>query len=214
MHIETGMVSALVASIFAVASTGVVAASFRRAKGALSNHRTGLFALLTATIFAAQMLNWPIPGGTSAHFVGGALAGVLLGPAAGVLAMTVIVVVQAVVFADGGLVVLGANVWNMAVANVVVSYWVYRALADRNETAAVFAAGLVGVTAAALFAGVQLGASAAFDYRLVRTVSTMTLAHAALGVVEGLLTVGAVRFFRAVGAPAASVAGDESETPA
>ncbi|WP_092891651.1 energy-coupling factor ABC transporter permease [Halopelagius inordinatus] len=215
MHILTGMLSTAVATLFAVASTGAVGEALRRAKGTLSRDRVRLFALLSATIFAAQMLNWPIPGGTSAHFVGGALAGILLGPAAGVLAMTVVVGVQGVLFADGGLVVLGANVWNMAVVNVLVGYFAYRLLADRHETAAVFAAGTVGVTAAALFAGLQLGASAAFDYRLVETVSTMTATHAALGVVEGLLTVGAVRFFRAAGAPAAfDVESDDAEVSA
>ncbi|MFC6824647.1 energy-coupling factor ABC transporter permease [Halopelagius fulvigenes] len=214
MHILTGMLSTFVATLFAVASTGAVGEAFRRARGTLSGERARLFALASATIFAAQMLNWPIPGGTSAHFVGGALAGILLGPAAGVVAMTVVVAVQAVVFADGGLVVLGANVWNMAVVNVLVGYAAYRVLAGRNETAAVFAAGAVGVTAAALFAGLQLGASAAFDYRLAETVSTMTLSHAALGLTEGLLTVGGVRFFRAVGAPAAFGRDAEEEVAA
>ena len=207
------MLSTLVAALFAVASTGAVGEALRRAKGTLSRERVRLFALVAATVFAAQMLNWPIPGGTSAHFVGGALAGILLGPAVGVVAMTVVVAVQAVVLAAGGLVVLGANVWNMAVVNVLVGYYAYALLADRHETAAVFAAGMVGVAAAALFAGIQLGTSAAFDYRLVETVSTMTLSHAALGVVEGLLTVGAVRFFRAAGVPAFGL-DDDSEVAA
>lgn len=103
-------------------------------------------------VFAAQMLNWPLPGGTSAHFVGGAFAAIVLGPSLGVLSIAIVLVVQALVFGDGGVLALGANVWNMAIVEVYGGYAVYRILAPRNESLAIAVAGWAGITLAALSA--------------------------------------------------------------
>jgi cobalt/nickel transport system permease protein len=134
------------------------------------------------------MLNWPLPGGTSAHFVGGAFAAIVLGPSLGVLAVGAVVAVQALVFGDGGLVVLGANIWNMAVVEVVVGYGVYRVLEPYDDVLAAFGAGWVASTLGAVAAAVQLGLSSAFGYELLTVVVIMGGAHLLLGLVEGAIT--------------------------
>jgi len=120
---------------------------------------TTLFGVVAGAIFVAQMLNWPIPGGTSAHFVGGALAAILLGPYAGALAMAIVLTIQAIVFNDGGITAWGANVWNMAIVNVFLGYYIYRALKRFGVSIASFFAGWIGITVAAIFAGVEIGLS-------------------------------------------------------
>ncbi len=117
MHIPDGYLDLQIAAVFYILTLAVLGYSIYRLK---SQKLTPLFGILAAAIFAAQMLNWPIPGGTSAHFVGGALAGILLGPYAGSLAMAVVLTIQCLVFADGGITALGANIWNMGVVDVFV----------------------------------------------------------------------------------------------
>ena len=188
MHIPDGFLDLPVAATFTVLTAGAVGVALRRLNGELPNERIPLLGVVAAGIFAAQLLNWPIPGGTSAHFVGGSLAGILLGPWLGVLAMVAVVSIQALVFGDGGLLVLGANLWNMAVVNVLVGYAVFRLLENRLTVARVFLAGWAGVTAAAIFVGLQTGLSSAFAYQLELTLLIMGGGHAVLGIIEGGIT--------------------------
>jgi cobalt/nickel transport system permease protein len=188
MHIPDGYLDPAVAAVCAVLSVVVLAYAARRVDGELSDARAPLLGIVAAGIFAAQMLDWPIPGGTSAHFVGGAFAAILLGPHLGALCVGTVVTIQALVFGDGGIVVLGANVLNMAVVEVYVGYAVYRALAGYNELAAAFAAGWLGITAGALTAALQLGLSSAFAYELGTVVLIMGVGHLVLGLVEGAIT--------------------------
>ena len=194
MHIPYGFLDVSVAALFAALSVAVLAVAARRADGELAGARAPLLGVVAAGVFAAQMLNWPIPGGTSAHFVGGAFTAILLGPHLGALCVATVVVVQALVFGDGGVLVLGANVFNMAVVQVYVGYAVYRAVAPYNEFAAAFAAGWLGITAAAVAVGVQLGVSSAFAYELGTTLAIMGVGHLVLGVVEGAITAVVYRY--------------------
>lgn len=194
MHIPDGYVDLPLAVLFGALSVAVLAVAARRVDGEISDARAPLLGVVAAGVFAAQMLNWPIPGGTSAHFVGGAFAAILLGPHVGALCIATVVTIQALVFGDGGLVVLGANVFNMAVVEVYVGYGVYRLLAGRNEFAAAFAAGWLGITAGALAAALQLGVSEAFAYELVATVSIMGVGHLVLGLIEGGITAVVYRY--------------------
>jgi len=194
MHIRDGYLDLWVAAVCALLAIGTLALAARRADGELTDARAPVLGIVAAGLFAAQMLNWPIPGGTSAHFVGGAFAAILLGPHLGALCVATVVTVQALVFGDGGLVVLGANVLNMAVVEVYVGYGVYRLLADRNEFAAAFAAGWLGITAGALAAGLQLGISEAFAYELLTTLSIMGVGHLVLGLIEGGITAVVYRY--------------------
>ena len=188
MHIPDGFLDPWVAGLFWLGSGIAIGVAVRRARDELGDERTPLLGVVAAGIFAAQMLNWPIPGGTSAHFVGGAFAGILLGPSLGVLAMTAVVSIQALVFGDGGIVALGANLFAMAVVDVLVGYALFRACRSVHETGAAFAAGWGAITLSALAVGVGVGASSAFAYELGTTVTIMVVGHALLGVVEGAIT--------------------------
>ncbi|QPV64453.1 energy-coupling factor ABC transporter permease [Halosimplex litoreum] len=194
MHIPDGYVDLPLAALFAALSLAVLSYAARRVGGTISDTRAPLVGVVAAGVFAAQMLNWPIPGGTSAHFVGGAFAAILLGPHLGALAVATVVAVQALVFGDGGLVVLGANVFNMAVVEVYVGYAVYRAVAPYGEFRAAFAAGWLGITAGALTAGLQLGLSSAFQYELLTTLAIMGVGHLVLGLIEGAITAVVYRY--------------------
>ncbi len=194
MHIPDGYLDLPIAGIFYILSLVVLGYSIYRLR---DEKFTPLFGIVAAAIFAAQMLNWPIPGGTSAHFVGGALAGILLGPYAGALAMAVVLTIQCLVFADGGITALGANVWNMAIVNVFVGYYVYKALERFNRSIAALVAGWLGITLAAIFAGIEIGISSSFGYGLTVTVPVMGVWHALLGIIEGVITAGVVSYIAA-----------------
>ncbi|MDS0260693.1 energy-coupling factor ABC transporter permease [Haloarcula sp. S1CR25-12] len=194
MHIPDGYVDLPIAVFCGLLSVAVLALAARRVDGEIPDARAPLLGVVAAGIFAAQMLNWPIPGGTSAHFVGGAFAAIMLGPHLGALSVATVVAIQALVFGDGGLVVLGANVFNMAIVEVYVGYALYRLLAPYGEFRAAFVAGWLGITAGALTAGVQLGLSSAFEYELVTTLLIMGVGHLLLGLVEGAITAVVYRY--------------------
>jgi len=188
MHIPDGYVDLPVAVAMAVATVVVLAVAARRADGDIDGERAPLIGVVAAGIFAAQMLNWPIPGGTSAHFAGGALAAILLGPHLGALCVATVVTVQSLVFGDGGVVVLGANVFNMAIVEVYVGYAVYRLVAAHSRFGAAFAAGWLGITAGAVTAALQLGVSSAFAYETMTVLAVMGVGHLVLGLIEGAIT--------------------------
>lgn len=188
MHVPDGFIDLWVAGVFWVLAIAAIGIATRRAKGELGDQRTALLGVVAAGIFAAQMLDWPIPGGTSAHFVGGAFAGILLGPYLGILSMTAVVTIQALVFGDGGVIALGANLFPMAVVDVVIGYGLFALLRDVHETGAAFVAGWAAITVSALVLGVGLGLSEAFAYELWTTVGIMGGGHLLLGVIEGAIT--------------------------
>jgi len=195
LHIPDGFLDLEIAALFYALLIIFVGYSAYRVKKELDENKIPFMGVVAAAIFAAQMLNWPIPGGTSAHFVGGALAGILLGPYAGCLAMTSVLVVQALVFGDGGITALGANAWNMAVVDVFVGYYVYRAIVSRESVAiASMVAGWLGITLAAIFAGFEVGISEGFIYGLSITIPVMGIWHALLGIVEGIITSASVTY--------------------
>ena len=194
MHIPDGYVDLPIALLFGALSVAVLAVAARRVDGEIPDARAPLLGVVAAGVFAAQMLNWPIPGGTSAHFVGGAFAAILLGPHLGALCVATVVAVQALVFGDGGLVVLGANVFNMAIVEVYVGYTVYRLVAPYGEFRAAFAGGWLGITAGSLTAALQLGFSSAFEYQLLTTLAIMGIGHLVLGLIEGAITAVVYRY--------------------
>lgn len=189
MHIPDGFLSLPVALSLYTISLLVVAYSGRR------YFREGgdvyYLSVMAAGIFAAQMLNWPIPGGTSAHLVGGALAAILLGPFGAVLAMFMNLLVQCLLMGDGGITALGANTFNMAIVDVFVGYLIYRAVIKASggrKFLAGFLAGWLAIALAAVACGVEIGLSPQFGYPLSVTVPVMGAWHLALGVVEGIVT--------------------------
>jgi len=204
MHIPDGFVSPATAAVTYVASGAAVAYAARRANATLGERQVPLMGVSAAFIFAAQMLNFTVAGGTSGHLLGGALAAILLGPWVGTLVITAVLAVQALLFQDGGLLALGANVFNMAVVGVWSGYAVYallgRLLGEGRLAAMVrgFAAGWLSVVLAALCCAVELALSGTSSWAV--TVPAMGGIHALIGIGEGLITV-AVLAFVAVARP-------------
>src|SRR5262245_59816066 len=115
MHLPDGFLNLPVAAGMGAISTGAVGVALRQCRRTLDDRAEALLGVTAAGVFAAQMVNFPIPGGTSGHLVGVALAGIVLGPWSGLVAITCVLIVQCFLFADGGLLALGANVFNMGV---------------------------------------------------------------------------------------------------
>ena len=198
MHIPDGFLSVLVSIVLWIVSLAVIAIALRRTGETLGERQVPLMGVVAAAIFAGQMLNFSVTGGTSGHLLGAAIAAVLLGPWPAVLAMTSVVAVQALLFQDGGILALGANIFNMAVVGVFVAYFVYTALSGvlRGRSwgilASGFAAGWASIFIAALCAALQLAMSGTSPANIA--VPAMGGVHALIGVGEGLITVGALAF--------------------
>ncbi len=197
MHIPDGMLDAkTMAGTWAVAATGL-GIGVRAVRTRMTDGRLVLMAVLAALVFALQMLNFPVAGGTSGHFAGGALAAVLLGPWPAMIVMSAVLVVQAFFFADGGVISLGANIVNMAVVAPLVGWWVYSLAVRISDTrsarmAGAFVAAWAACVAAALAAALMLWASGAAP--LLFLAGAMTFWHALIGVGEGLVTAGLVGY--------------------
>lgn len=196
MHIFDGYLSPAVCAATGAVSLGAVSYSLHRLKDSLADRAVPLTGMMAALIFAGQMVNFPLPGApVSGHLLGGVLAAVLLGPWAGCLALTLVVLVQCLLFSDGGLLSLGANVLHMAVIGPIAGYAIYAAirnLTPRGRRGTVLAA------AAAAWCGVMLAAalfclefqlswrSEEFDFSQV--FALMLLFHAVIGIGEALIT--------------------------
>jgi cobalt/nickel transport system permease protein len=169
--------------------------SFKKIK--ITDQQVPIMGLLTALFFAAMMMNYPIIGGTTAHLLGGASMGLILGPFAGCISVTIILVLQALLFGDGGLTALGANVLNMGIIGVFVPCIlflamnkVFKAKANGTLYAMIFISAFVGDVLAAISAGTELGLSQpTFQYGLSVAVPAMAINHSIIGVAEGIVTV-------------------------
>lgn len=201
LHAPDGFFSAPVALVFWVLTAGALAVSLRRAGQALDERAVPLMGVMAAFIFAGQMFNFQIPGGTSGHLLGGVLAAVLLGPWAATIVMACVIAVQALVFQDGGLVVLGANIFNMGIIGTFGGYAVYRALAtvlggvENGRLPAAALAAWLSVCAASILVAFQLAVSDTADLRT--TLIAMVGWHVLIGVGEALITVAALSFIGA-----------------
>ena len=165
MHIPDGFLSLGVALIcWVLAAIGVGLALWRSGK-ALGERQVPLMGVLAAFIFAAQMLNFTVAGGTSGHLLGGALAAILLGPWAGILTMTTVVAIQALLFQDGGLLVMGANILNMGIIATLVGYGVYRGVMTmaRGRRWGISASGFAAAWLSVVIASVACALELAFS---------------------------------------------------
>ena len=194
MHIPDGFVDVQTSAIFAGLAAAGVAASLKGARSQLDEKSAPLAGLTAVFIFAVQMLNFPVVAGTSGHLLGGALAAVLVGPWAATLALTVVLVMQAFLFADGGLSALGLNVFNMSIIGVWVGYAVFllvKKILPRSKASIVIASAigaLLSVPAAALGFTLQyaMGANATFSVSTV--LGAMVGTHVLIGIGEALIT--------------------------
>jgi cobalt/nickel transport system permease protein len=198
MHIPDGFIDIPTSTAFAALAATGVALSLKGAKSSL-DEKTAPLAGLTATfIFAVQMLNFPVAAGTSGHLLGGALAAVLVGPYAASLALTVVLLMQGLLFADGGLTAIGLNVFNMSIIGVWVGYFAFnlakRVLPKKKASVAIAAlfGGFISVPAAALGFVIEyaIGGTATFSTSAVA--SAMIGTHILIGIGEGLITFFAV----------------------
>jgi cobalt/nickel transport system permease protein len=214
MHIPDGFLSTPVWSALDLASLPAVGWMARRAQKQnpginQENRKVPLMGVMGAFVFAAQMINFPIPLGTSAHLVGGALMTIVLGPAAASVVMTAILVIQAFVFQDGGVMALGANVVNMALAGVLAAYIPYRLWRSHWRSAAIFLSGMLSVLVAGCLALSELALSGVpMPGRLI-AISLGLFLTASLA--EGAITLAAVR---AIGRLNPSAAAEPETQPA
>jgi cobalt/nickel transport system permease protein len=193
LHLPDGFLSLPVAAACWLVVAVLVAVATRRLGDDLGGRQVPLIGILAAFVFAAQMINFPVAGGTSGHLLGGALVAILVGPWAGILVMTAVVALQALLFQDGGLVVMGANILNMGLLTALLGHGLYRGAAGWRRTARLAAAGTaawLSVMAAALATSLELVLSGTVALRVV--VPAMLGVHALIGVGEALITVGAL----------------------
>ncbi len=201
MHIPDGFIDIPTSAAFAGIAAAGVAVSLKGARASL-DEKTAPLAGLTATfIFAVQMLNFPVAAGTSGHLLGGALAAILVGPWVAMLALTVVLIMQGLLFADGGLSAIGLNVFNMSVIGVWVGYGAFllaKKFLPKNKssiTVAAFVAGIISVPAAAAGFVLQYAIGGTATFSVSAVLAGMISTHVLIGIGEGIisaLAVGAV----------------------
>ena len=191
MHVPDGFLTNRIALSLDALSAASVLYAARCAKLEVSARAIPVMGVLSAFIFGAQLLNFPVMGGTSGHLIGGALLGIVLGPMAGFLTMATVIIAQALFLQDGGLVALGANLFNIGAVSSFVGFLIYRITGapvrpGKYLAVAGFFAGWVSVVASAAACGIELGLSGAVSLRIGLPV--MIGYHSVIGIIEGLLT--------------------------
>jgi cobalt/nickel transport system permease protein len=198
MHSPDGFLSVPVAAVMWLVTLVVLGVAVRQTNRTLDERAVPLLGVMAAFIFAAQMFNFQVVGGTSGHLLGGALAAILLGPWAGTLVMACVVAVQALVFQDGGLVVMGANIFNMGLVGTLGGFYLYRALAalfggeSRGRIPAAAIAAWGSVVAGSVCMSLELAISGTTP--LAVALPAMVGVHVLIGIGEALITVAALAF--------------------
>ena len=195
LHIPDGFISAPVSLISLAIAAFFIYLALRGAKNQLDEKVAPLAGLAAVFIFAMQMINFPVAAGTSGHLIGGALAAILIGPWAGVLAVTVVLFVQALFFADGGLIALGLNVINLSVIATLGSWYVFKLLQKilpKNRigflTATAIAA-YISVPLSAVGFSIQFAIGGTAAIELSKVLNAMIGVHAVIGIGEAIITV-------------------------
>ena len=199
LHIPDGFLTPLIAGIGWLLAIVMIVIAIRQTNRQLGERQIPMMGILAAFIFAAQAINFPVAGGTSGHLIGAALAAVVMGPWAATLIMTAVVVVQGLLFQDGGLLVMGANILNMGILTVAVGYGIFRLAANRGKGTRLVVAGLaawLSVMTAALATSLELWLSG--TARLDIVVPAMLFVHTLIGIGEALITVAALTFIMQV----------------
>jgi len=195
LHIPDGFLNLIVSLICWLITIVTLGFAISKTNQSLGEKQIPLMGVMAAFIFAAQMINFPVAGGTSGHMLGGALAAIVLGPWAGMLVMTAVIAVQALLFQDGGLLVMGANILNMGLVTAAIGYGLYRSVIGQSRGVKLgmigFAAWL-SVMAGALLTSMQLWLSGTSQLGIV--IPAMMGVHALIGIGEALITVFAVGF--------------------
>ncbi len=194
MHIPDGFIDLPTSVAAGAVGVGGVAVAVRRTRDLVAEQETALAGMTAAFVFAVQMMNFPVAAGTSGHLLGGVLAAVLVGPWVAVLCLTTVLVVQCLLFADGGLSALGLNVVNMALVGCLGGWVVFRGLRGvlpRTHTGVVVASGVAGgisVVLASVAFTVEYAIGGTADLSLRAVALAMVGTHALIGVGEGVIT--------------------------
>ena len=198
MHIPDGFLSMSVSITMYIIAILFWFLAFGRAKKVIGDKHIPLLAVLAAAIFGGQMLNFTLigVGGTSGHLLGAALAAIILGPYGALIIMTLVLVVQALFFADGGITVLGANIVNMGIIGGFTAYITYKLLRKTMKSIVIpsFLAAWLSVVVASFICALQLGFSGTIG--LTKAIIAMVPIHALIGIGEGLITVGVLKFIQ------------------
>ncbi len=198
MHIPDGMLSNTTVAVTGVTAAGYVGYAVAWVRKQFDQRKIVLMAVIAALVFALQMLNFPVAAGTSGHFTGGAMAAILLGgPFPAAIVLTTVLIVQAVIFADGGILALGANVVNMAIVAPLVGWGVWilvNRLSDSKvaKTIGAFVAAWLSLVVSSLVASVEIWVSG--NAQLGVVAGAMGFWHALIGIGEGLITAGLVMY--------------------
>lgn len=190
MHIPDGFLSPPVFLSGWAVSLGALAFALRKTRQYLKDKMVPLMGVMSAFIFAAQMLNFPVLGGTSGHLLGGVLAAVALGPFAGFIVISLVLIVQCLIFQDGGLTALGANILNMGLIGTIFSYYFYlflrRTIFRKHMMGAVFTASWLSVMLAAVACSLEIALSEVVLLKVV--LPAMAFVHIFIGIGEGVIT--------------------------
>jgi cobalt/nickel transport system permease protein len=205
MHMANELLSVPVATgtlALAGASIGFISA---KARDVITSEKLPLMGVLGAFVFAGQMVNFPLPAmpGTSGHLIGAVLLAIILGPHPGAIVVTSVVIVQCLIFQDGGLLALGCNIINMAVVPAYLGYYIYNFLAGQNPSSgrlylATVLACFIGIEAAAALVPIQATLSGVLDVPFTTFLGTMLSVHAVIGLCEGVITVAVLGYIQQV----------------
>ena len=207
MHMANELLNVPVAAVTLVVAAGAIILAAKRAQRSLGSERLPLMGVMGAFVFAAQMINFTLPGmpGTSGHLGGGVLLALLLGPAAAIVTITSILIVQCLIFQDGGLLALGCNIINMGVVPCLLGWSLYRLIVGRmasvaawRQYAAAWAACLVGVTAGASLVPVEAALAGRLSVPMMQFLAVMVGVHLLIGTIEGAITFAVVVYLRRV----------------
>lgn len=199
LHIPDGYLSLPVSLVGWVIAIALLAISLKRVESEYADRTVPLMGVCAAFVFAAQMINFPIPGGTSGHLVGGTLAGILLGPWAGSLVVSVVFLVQSVLFQDGGLTVLGSNIFIMGLIGTFGGYYLYKAIRfaiGRDAWVGMAVGAVVAAWVSVMVAAIVCAIMLALSGTIALNVALVAMAgwHALIGIGEALITLATVSY--------------------
>ena len=201
MHIPDGFLSAPVWTSLSILGLAGVSFSLKTTRQTLQQKNVPLIGIMAAFIFAAQMFNFPILAGTSGHLLGACLLSVILGPWIGSLVLSIVLIIQCLLFQDGGVTALGANIINMAFIGVFVSYFIYDRLqkilpAKYQFSVSVASAAFISVLVSSLFCTLELSLSGTVPFHI--SIIPMTGIHALIGLGEAAITLSILSFIKKV----------------
>lgn len=199
MHLPDGLMEPRILVIGWIIALIIISISTWRVNKNIDKRFIPLMGILASGLFVAQMLNFPIGGGTTGHLVGAAMAAIFLGPYVGIIVMTVILIIQCLLFGDGGITALGLNILNMAIIGCFLGWYVYRIFPKKYRIPGIFTASWLAVFIGALACSIELAASYSlsggeYGIKAIISIPTMLGSHAVIGIGEAIITTGVIKY--------------------